>query len=486
MKAAKYTPENTALWDSFCASFLAAVPAGVCVKLKRTDDRAGALYITNAPDEIIEWSQTDAGVGTNRRFCQWSERIATEYGRALMRDQLVPIAQKWSRANGCVCFSLPVYIGTPSRGFVPVAKDTRAPKEKAAPVGGSYKLPASILPGTRDARIIEQMHAAAVEVVAMLRRYDWADALKNYGDIRPGSNVSAVLLADNSPRVYDFEGFRVECAPADLPGVFHRYARAFGVRYTPAPVADFTPEEIAEKTKRANEARAARRVELEPAPVAAVVEVEPSAVVVDDTPAPAVEVEQPRPRVSFRKVAARLVVCVLSLIVAALRVVIACARLVERGRLVEVVADHTRARLTRVRSVVVRRLFVARGRIARKVEAVADHTRARLARACLVVVRRLFVARGRVARRVLSARRLLFDYRIAARMYVTRNARAVQRKAVALGSYIDNTTTRAGLAVCSTWSNTTARAVQLINAAAFVLIIAERRAASFADYIENI
>lgn len=379
-----------------------------------------------------------------------------------------------------------MYVGSPSRGFVPVAKDTRAPKEKAAPVGGSYKLPASILPGTRDARIIEQMHTAAVEVVAMLRRYDWADALKNYGDIRPGSNVSAVLLADNSPRVYDFEGFRVECAPADLPGVFHRYARAFGVRYTPAPVADFTPEEIAEKTKRANEARAARRVELEPAPVAAVVEVEPSAVVVDDTPAPAVEVEQPRPRVSFRKVSARLVVCVLSLIVAALRVVIACARLVERGRLVEVVADHIRARVARVRSVVVRRLFVARGRIARKVEAVADHTRARLARVRLVVVRRLFVARGRVARRVLSARRLLFDCRIAARMYVTRNAQAVQCKAVAVVSYIDNTTTRAGLAVCSTWSNTTARAVQLINAAAFVLIIAERRAASFADYIENI
>lgn len=283
MNAPKYTPENTALWNSFCASFLAAVPAGVCVKLKRTDDRAGALYITNAPDEIIDWSQTDAGVGTNRRFCQWSERIATEYGRALMRDQLVPIAQKWSRANGGVCFSLPVYIGTPSRGFVPVAKDTRAPKEKAAPVGGSYKLPASILPNTRDARIIEQMHAATLEAVAGLRLYPWKDAPKNYGDLIEGQNVSAVL-GDDSPREYDFTGFRVTCRPSSLPLVFHRYARAFGVRYVMQCPAAFTDDEIEAKNAAAAERSAARRAAVEAA---------------------AVEVKQPRPRVSFRKVAAR-------------------------------------------------------------------------------------------------------------------------------------------------------------------------------------
>lgn len=78
MKAAKYTPENNALWASFCASFLAAVPAGVCVKLKRTADDAGAVYIMNAPAELVTWENTDAGVGTNRRFVKFSDNIATE------------------------------------------------------------------------------------------------------------------------------------------------------------------------------------------------------------------------------------------------------------------------------------------------------------------------------------------------------------------------------------------------------------------------
>lgn len=42
-------------------------------------------------------------------------------------------------------------------------------------------------------------------------------------------------IAKNTPRAYNFDGFAVTCAPADLPVLFARYCKAFRVRYA-APV----------------------------------------------------------------------------------------------------------------------------------------------------------------------------------------------------------------------------------------------------------
>ncbi|MBR7170410.1 MAG: hypothetical protein IKD17_08335 [Alistipes sp.] len=171
---------------------------------------------------------------------------------------------------------------------------------------------------------------------------------------------------------------------------------------------------------------------------------------------------------------------------AALRVLIACARLVERGRLVEVVADYTRARLARGRSVVARRVFVTRGRATQRVEA-----------ARLAIVARFVAVRSSIGARVDKARGLAFEWKFAARLFVLRkyrNARAFVAGRVAavrsfgleLAAAVRGSFARLGRAFVGAFDYSTARAVQLANIASFGLIVAARRASALADYIEKI
>ena len=135
------------------------------------------------------------------------------------------------------------------------------------------------------------------------------------------------------------------------------------------------------------------------------------------------------PAVSLRKACARLIVAALSLIVAGLSVLIAAARLVERGRLFEVIAAALRGRAVRVQTVAARRAFVVRGRSGRavaaarssvlgRVEAARFFVRGRLDRVQTMAARRAFVVRGRSGRAVAAVRSSILGRIEAVRLFV--------------------------------------------------------------------
>lgn len=365
-----YTPENTALCNSLINAVLSSAPEGVNIKATRKDDKEVHFYIMNAPTELYDWSEYD----TATRCVNIAFAIKKNENAAKLWEHLRGVAIKWREEHGGILLTAPVFIGSPRKSFTPIAKNTTLPRERAAVEG--LTIPRSISP--RDARIINQMHAVTLEIVAALRLYDWSDAPANYGEFREGGNVSA-LLFDNAPKTWNFEGLNITCAPADFPQLFDRYARLFGVRYAVQLPPLFSEEEKAEKSRRAEERRAARAEVVKSQAVATVEE------------SPAVEVVESAPvkRVKIGRILLRLVVALLSVCVSALRLCIAALKLAERGRLVEVSREAVR------RSVEAMRWSVAR--LWERVERRAFVAYCRPVRGCRrIVVRSVEVVRRRI------------------------------------------------------------------------------------------
>ena len=416
-----YTPENTALCNSLINAVLSSAPEGVNIKATRKDDKEVHFYIMNAPTELYDWSEYE----TATRCVNIAFAINQNENAAKLWEHLRDVAMKWREENNGTTMTAPVFIGSPRKSFTPIAKNTTLPRERAAVEG--LTIPRSISP--RDARIINQMHAVTLEIVAALRLYEWSDAPANYGEFREGVNVSA-LLFDNAPKTWNFEGLNITCAPADFPQLFDRYARAFGVRYAVQLPALFSEEDKAEKN-RLNQERRAARVEALESQAVATVEESPAV-----ESAPAVEVVESAPvkRVKIGRILLRLVVAILSVCVSALRLCIAALKLAERGRLVE----------------------VSREAVRRRVEAM----RWNVARWCERVERRAFVA---YARPVRGCRRIVVRSVEVMRWNVARTFEGLARW-------------RGALAL---------RAVRLANIVAFACITCARRLDNIAEGLEN-
>lgn len=323
----KQNPTAANLAASLAAYITSNAPAGVNIRAKETREGL-AVYILNAPSELIEWPELASNA---RRYAPLYLTQATAAGRDLY-GQLRAIAARWSEDHGGVAIKgTTIWIGSPSRGFVPVAKDTPRPRQEK---GGApaIKYPRTL--SARDRAIFAAIMAECEAVACRLHLEEGAPVPASFVELseRIGEDITG---APDAPRVVEVEGYRVECSAAALFGIAHRYARAFGIGYTAAPVCSL----------------------IAPAPA---VEVEPLAV--------AVEVNR-TPRPSFRKVFARLVVALLSLIVAGLRLLITCARLIERGRLLSVVASYMKGRVARAANAVALLLIIA----GRRVAAAADY-----------------------------------------------------------------------------------------------------------------
>ena len=164
-------------------------------------------------------------------------------------------------------------------------------------------------------------------------------------------------MGDNTPRAYNFAGFRVECAPADLPVLFARYCKAFRVRYV-AP-----------------------------------------ALIVEAAPSPVIEAAPVRRRLGAGRMVARLLVAFLSVIIAALRVLVAVVRLAERGRLVDVIRQRVAECVAMIRARVVAGGVAVRGRVVAIVEAGQEIARRGVAR---VHYTRVYIARRALGVRLMA------------------------------------------------------------------------------------
>ena len=411
----KDNSNRAALVPSFVEYLTNNAPAGVNLKVKATAEGV-AVYILNAPAELIEWPELASNA---RRFAELRPAEATAAGLELF-EQLRAIARRWSDDNNGVTVAAPIWVGSPSRGFVPVAKNTPAPRvARPAP---AIRWARNISP--KDCAILSAIYKECEAVAASLHLKKWAAAPSSLLEIseRVGKDIQAETTA---PRVVEVGSYRMECSPAELFAIAYRYGRAFGCTINPAPLCQLiSAEPLAVEVEQP----AAPSVEVEPL---AAPSVEDSSRAAERTTAPAVvEVEQiTAPAVSLRKACARLIVAALSLIVAGLSVMIAAARLVERGRLFEVIAAALRGRAERVQTVAARRAFVVRGRLGRAVAAVRSYilgrieaarlfVRGRLDRVQTVAARRAFVVRGRLGRAVAAVRSSVLGRIEAVRLFV--------------------------------------------------------------------
>ena len=346
-----HTPAQLdALRNSFINAIISNAPAGVNIKTAVKRDGVINIHIMNAPAELYDFSAY-----TTCTRCVKVDDLALKANAALadIWAHLVAAAKEWSAANNGVTLSTAVYIGSPSRSFVAMAKDTRAPRQKAAAVEG-LQVPASL--GVRDGEIVRAMWG---EVLAVLADYHTKEeehtrpALDRLAELR---NASAVwFMGDNTPRAYNFAGFRVECAPADLPVLFARYCKAFRVRYVaPALIVEAAPSPVVE----------AAPVEVSPAPVVENIPAE-----VEAAPSPVIEAAPVRRRLGAGRMVARLLVAFLSVIIAALRVLVAVVRLAERGRLVDVIRQRVAECVAMIRARVIAGGVAVRGCIVAAVEA---------------------------------------------------------------------------------------------------------------------
>ena len=422
----KDNSNRAALVPSFVEYLTNNAPAGVNLKVKATAEGV-AVYILNAPAELIEWPELASNA---RRFAELRPAEATAAGLELF-EQLRAIARRWSDDNNGVTVAAPIWVGSPSRGFVPVAKNTPAPRvARPAP---AIRWARNISP--KDCAILSAIYKECEAVAASLHLKKWAAAPSSLLEIseRVGKDIQAETTA---PRVVEVGSYRMECSPAELFAIAYRYGRAFGCTINPAPLCQLiSAEPLAVEVEQP----AAPSVEVEPLAAPSVEDssraaertTAPAVVEVEQITAPAVvEVEQiTAPAVSLRKACARLIVAALSLIVAGLSVMIAAARLVERGRLFEVIAAALRGRAERVQTVAARRAFVVRGRLGRAVAAVRSYilgrieaarlfVRGRLDRVQTVAARRAFVVRGRLGRAVAAVRSSVLGRIEAVRLFV--------------------------------------------------------------------
>ena len=452
MNATQYTPAQLdALRKSFINAITSNAPAGVNIKAAVKRDGVINIHIMNAPAELYDFSKY-----TTCTRCVKVDNEALKANAALsdIWAHLVAVVKEWSAANNGATLPAVVYIGSPSKSFAPVAKDTRAPRQKAAAVEG-LQVPASL--GVRDGEIVRTMR---VEVLAVLADYHTKEeehqrpALERLAELRHASAVW--FTGDNTPRVYDFAGFRVECAPADLPVLFARYCRIFRVRYV-AP---------------------ALIVEAEPSPVVEVAPVEVSPAEVEAEPSPVVEAAPVRRRLGAGRMVARLLVAFLSVIIAALRVLVAVVRLAERGRLVDVIRQRVAECVAMIRARVVAGGVAVRGRVVAIVEAGQEIARRGVAR---VHYARVYIARRALGVRLMAKYRAeLIRQRVAERVAMIR-ARVKAGGVAVRGCIV--AAVEAGQMIASRAGVCVAHGV---NVAAWVLIVAARRAEAAAEYINNI
>mgnify|MGYP003287947868 CR=1 FL=1 len=446
MNATQYTPAQLdALRKSFINAITSNAPAGVNIKPAVKRDGVINLYIMNAPAELYDFSKY-----TTCTRCVKVDNEALKANAALsdIWAHLVAVTKEWSAANNGATLSTAAYIGSPSKSFAPVAKDTRAPRQKASAVEG-LQVPASL--GVRDSEIVRSMW---VEVLAVLADYHTKEqehtrpALDRLAELRHASAVW--FTGDNTPRAYDFAGFRVECAPADLPVLFARYCKAFRVRYVaPALIVEAEPSPVVE---------VAPVVEVSPAPVVENIPAEVKA-----EPSPVVEAAPVRRRLGAGRLVARLLVAFLSVIIAALRVLVAVVRLAERGRLVDVIRQRVAECVAMIRARVKAGGVAVRGRVVATVEAGQEIARRALG-VRLMAKYRAELIRQRVAERVAMIRARVVAGGVAVRGCIV--------AAVEAGQMIAS---RAGV-----------RVAHGVNVAAWVLIVAARRAEAAAEYLDNI
>ena len=455
-----HTPAQLdALRNSFINAITSNAPAGVNIKTAVKRDGVINIHIMNAPAELYDFSAY-----TTCTRCVKVDNEALKANTALsgIWAHLVAVTKEWSAANNGATLSTAVYIGSPSKSFAPVAKDTRAPRQKAAAVEG-LQVPASL--GGRDGEIVRAMWG---EVLAVLADYHTKEeehqrpALDRLAELRRASAVW--FTGDNTPRAYNFAGFRVECAPADLPVLFARYCKAFRVRYVaPALIVEAEPSPVAEVAP----------VEVSPAPVVENIPAE-----VEAAPSPAVEVAPVRRRLGAGRMVARLLVAFLSVIIAALRVLAAVVRLAERGRLVDVIRQRVAECVAMIRARVEAGGVAVRGRVVAAVEAGQEIARRGVAR---VHHTRVYIARRALGVRLMAKYRAeLIRQRVAERVAMIR-AR-VEAGGVAVRGCIV-AAVEAGQMIAS---RAGVRVAHGVNVAAWVLIVAARRAEAAAEYINNI
>lgn len=396
------SPEYIALCDSFIYHLLSNAPAGVNIKAQRSGEKVN-IYILNAPAPLYDFEGFGAAVHCVR--IDGVTRIGNaEYEGILMR--LREALKSWYIDNGRQRVEHAIHVGHPRRSFVAMAKDTPKPKEKKErkASGSPLRIPKAEA-NTRNARIAWAMwHAFTAEVLGDCYAADgetMRDFARFTNDIHSG-NIR--FCGDDTKKVYNFEGLQIECAPSALPALLVKFCKSFGYDYPhafkicPEPsmveaIAAKVVEKVAESAAAPAVVEVEQVAEVAPAPVVEVVAPAPVEAAPVVAPAPAVEVKAvKRRRVGLGCTVARMVVALLSLLIAVLRLMVAAVRLVERGRLVEVVANGIASKYKAVRSFVAGRYIALLFAIIRTRAAI----RARVEAVRLAIVGRCLAVRSAV------------------------------------------------------------------------------------------
>lgn len=396
------SPEYIALCDSFIYHLLSNAPAGVNIKAQRSGEKVN-IYILNAPAPLYDFEGFGAAVHCVR--IDGVTRIGNAEYEGIL-SHLREALKSWHIDNGSQRVEHAIHVGHPRRSFVAMAKDTPKPKEKKErKVSSSALRIPKAEANTRNARIAWAMwHAFTAEVLGDCYAADgetMRDFAKFTNDIHSG-NIR--FCGDDTKKIYDFEGLRIECAPSALPALLVKFCKSFGYGYPHAfkicPEPSMVEAIVAKVVEMVAESAAAPAVveveqvaEVAPAPVIEVVEPAPVEAAPVVAPAPAVEVKAvKRRRVGLGCMVARMVVALLSLLIAVLRLMVAAVRLVERGRLGEVVANGIAAKYKAVRSFVAGRYIALLFAIIRTRAAI----RARVEAVRLAIVGRCLAVRSAV------------------------------------------------------------------------------------------
>lgn len=352
-----YNPETVARCDAFIYHILSHAPEGVNIKAERKGETAH-FYIMNAPAPLYDFTGYGSAVHhvkpNGENFC------ANENYNKILADlrETLPI---YKAAHGSARVEHVMHIGHPRRSFVPMAKNTPTPKRsKAAPLA-AYVIPKAEQ-GTRNAEIVAAMWR---ELAAVLNNMQTTDDEPRRELAKLSDEIRAGIVkynGDDSPRAYNFEGLAITCAPTALAYIFVKFCKTF--RYKPVKMVTLlsAEEEAAPATVVKSESEKVAEV----AAPAAVVESEPEKVA-EVAPVEVKAVE--RRRLGLGCMVARLVVALLSLIIAGLRVAVAAIRLAERGRLAEVVAEKIARAAEALRVAVVGRYTAICSAICARVEA---------------------------------------------------------------------------------------------------------------------
>ena len=474
------SPEYIALCDSFIYHLLSNAPAGVNIKAQRSGEKVN-IYILNAPAPLYDFEGFGAAVHCVR--IDGVTRIGNAEYEGIL-SHLREALESWYVDNGRQRIDHAIHVGHPRRSFVAMAKDTPKPKEKKErkASGSALRIPKAEA-NTRNARIAWAMwHAFTAEVLGECYAADgetMRDFARFTNDIHSG-NIR--FCGDDTKKVYNFEGLRIECAPSALPALLVKFCKSFGYGYPhafkicPEPsmveaIAAKVVEKVAESAAAPAVVEVERGGEVAPAPVVEVVEPSPvevksvAAPIVEAVPvvapAPAVEVKAvKRRRVGLGCMVARMVVALLSLLIAVLRLMVAAVRLVERGRLGEVVANGIASKYKAVRSFVAGRYIALLFAIIRTRAAI----RARVEAVRLAIVGRCLAVRSAVVSWWRGLRRAVVGRYMATCLAIRARVEAVR---LAIVGHI-------------------VRLSQAVSVAAAWLLVSARRVEHLANHLENL